>query len=190
MNFSERLNGFPVIETKRLILREIRPEEDAGAFFRLTSDPEVMRYLPWKGKETVAGSRKMLEELRDMFYNNRCINWAIALKDDSTMIGGIRYFFPLSGRSSIGEIGYELARVHWNRGFMTEAVRTLVAFGFERMDLHRIQITTHPENMASRKVALKAGFLDEGVLRQWEHNEVEQVWEDSRMFSRLRSEHS
>ena len=66
-----------------------------------------------------------------------------------------------------GEIGYWLATPFWGRGVMTDAARTVVAYGFETLGLHRIQATCLPHNIGSYRVMEKAGMVREGILRDY-----------------------
>lgn len=66
-----------------------------------------------------------------------------------------------------GEIGYWLGVPYWNHGYMTEAARAVVRYGFDVMDLHRVEAMILPRNIASIRVAEKAGFLFEGTLRDY-----------------------
>lgn len=68
---------------------------------------------------------------------------------------------------AIGEIGYWLGASARGRGAARSAVRLLVDWGFETMGLARLEITAHPDNEASQRVALACGFQREGVLRSW-----------------------
>jgi len=67
---------------------------------------------------------------------------------------------------------------------MTEVLSTIIPYGFNQMNLHRIEAMTATYNMASIKTLLKFGFVQEGVLR--EHYLVDGVMEDSLMFSLLK----
>ena len=69
MSFNDRLGGFPVLETEHLVLREVRPEEDAEPRFRIWSDPEVLRFMPHLPVQTVDVSARMLDELKRYFYD-------------------------------------------------------------------------------------------------------------------------
>lgn len=110
-------------------------------------------------------------------------SWAIVLED--TVIGGINLRINLENR--LGEIGYSIARDHWNRGFCTEATRTVIDAAFQTLpDLNRLKARADVRNVASQRVMAKAGMTKEGVLRQdrVERGEaIDEVW-----FGILRSE--
>ncbi|MGC4191462.1 MAG: GNAT family N-acetyltransferase [Thermomicrobiales bacterium] len=91
------------------------------------------------------------------------ITWAIVTPEDNRSIGAIG--IHLTPRHRRAEIGYWLATSFWGQGVMTDAARTVVAYGFETLGLHRIQATCLPHNVGSYRVMEKAGMTFEGILR-------------------------
>ncbi len=89
-------------------------------------------------------------------------------------------------RGHSGEIGYWTAPWARGRGVMTSAVRLLARWAFGEFDLRRIELVIAVENTGSNRVAEKAGFTREGVLRQYRENKG--VWRDHYMWSLLRGE--
>lgn len=83
-------------------------------------------------------------------------------------------------------IGYDLEVNFWNNGYLTEALKAVIEFGFKKLEINRIEAEVMHGNIASEKVLAKVGFRNEGVLRQW------MFWNDKHydmtMFSILRSE--
>ena len=71
----------------------------------------------------------------------------------------------LSAENKEGEIGYILNRRYWNQGYMTEAARKVVSFGFEQLGLHRIIATCDPANIGSYRVMEKIGMQREGLFK-------------------------
>lgn len=69
---------------------------------------------------------------------------------------------------------------------MPEAIRALIQFGFEKMNLNRIEATTHTENVRSQCVLHKLGFQKEGILREYYCRDG--IYNDQVLFSLLRSE--
>jgi [ribosomal protein S5]-alanine N-acetyltransferase len=67
------------------------------------------------------------------------------------------------------EVGYEIARRHWGRGFAPEAVAAILRYGFTVLGLHRIEAGVLPENDASVRVLQKLGFVEEGTRRDYLH---------------------
>jgi ribosomal-protein-alanine N-acetyltransferase len=107
--------------------------------------------------------------------------WALELTADGCFVGRCGYvahgWAPEHGRA---EVAFHLARAYWGQGLMPEAVRAVLAFGFERLRLHRIQATCDPANGRSARVLAKAGMRLEGELRDYvfvhEAYRVLQMW--------------
>ena len=189
MSLRERLGGFPMLETQRLRLREVRPAEDAPTHCLLWSDAEVLAFTPDPPGVSQEDSGVSLQRVARWFLGPReGIGWAITLKGDDRYIGGIGFYELFGHGLQIGEVSFALLREHWSKGLATEALREVVKFGFTNLQLQRIQLMTHPQHQAAMRVALKAGFQEEGILRQHVYNERTGGWEDQRMFSIVRGE--
>ncbi len=65
-----------------------------------------------------------------------------------------------------GEVGYALSKDFWNKGYITEAFREVIRFGFERMRLNRVEATCKIPNTASERVMVKCGLEYEGIMRK------------------------
>ena len=155
---------FPYIETPRLLLRELQ-KEDAEAIFRIFSDPEVMKYSDMDMFTRLEQAQFMIERQRHRFEQKEHFRWGIALKDSDIIIGTGGYV-AWNRMWHNAELGYDLAKPYWGQGIMTEAVRAMIQFGFEHMELHRIEAEVMPENTASVRLLHKLDFQEEGVLRE------------------------
>jgi ribosomal-protein-alanine N-acetyltransferase len=85
-----------------------------------------------------------------------------------------------------GDIGYALAREYWGHGYATEAVRAMIEFGFEHLNLNRIEARAVPANVASTRVMQKAGMKYEGILS--ESGFFKGAYQDVALYSILRSD--
>lgn len=92
----------------------------------------------------------------------------------------------VSKRHQCGEIGYLLDPAYWGHGFATEAARLLLEFGFTRLQLHRMEADTEPDNVASRRVLEKIGMRYEGCGRHT--SLIRGVWRDSARYAALAGE--
>lgn len=174
----------PVLETPRLILRPLRPE-DAEAVFAYASDPEVSRYMTWDQHRSLAESHAFIRTAIDRYSGGRGGDWGIVVRDEGRLIGTAG-FFDWDLRHARAEVGYVIARTHWNRGLTTEALKALLGFGFGPMALNRVQAMCVKENVASGRVMEKAGMHYEGTLRQY--MSIKGAWVDMRVYSMLRGE--
>jgi ribosomal-protein-alanine N-acetyltransferase len=153
----------PIIETDRLVLRKIRLE-DVDDVFEYTSDPEVARHTSWPLHDSRETSAGFVASLVEDYAKGELAPWGVELKAERKLLGTCGF---LSWRIPHGraEVGYAMNRAYWGRGLMTEAVRALVDYGFERMALHRIEALCDVDNVGSYRVMEKAGMAFEGVLR-------------------------
>jgi ribosomal-protein-alanine N-acetyltransferase len=155
---------FPALETPRLILRRLEPS-DAEAIFRNQSDPQVARYLGRDPDTTIDTTHHRLQQVFDGLRENTGIRWGITTRDDPTLMGTVG-FWKWNKPHFYAEIGYEIGPAYWNKGYMTEAIRAALRFGFDHMELHRVEANIDPENNGSRRVVEKVGFIQEALLRQ------------------------
>ncbi|HJA35797.1 MAG TPA: GNAT family N-acetyltransferase [Firmicutes bacterium] len=117
-----RLENTPELHTERLILRRFRPT-DGPALFRLLSDREVNRFLPWFPLETQAQADEWLQTFYLDFYRNEpwgC-RYALCQKEEDVPVG----YIHVAPNPSL-DLGYALAKEHWHKGFVTEGCRAVV----------------------------------------------------------------
>jgi ribosomal-protein-alanine N-acetyltransferase len=145
-----------ILETTRLILREIQ-KEDFDDLFRMNSDPQVMKYV---GDGSTRDHDQMLREL-DMLMSHYVRKpglgiWATILKENNTFVGasGLVYY----DNTPEIEIGYRMLKEHWNKGYATEAAFGLLNYGFTSLRLKKIVSSAHVDNTPSRKVMEKIGM--------------------------------
>ena len=159
--------ALPVLETPRFRLRPPRPE-DAADLLALAADPEVVRFTPLPRLRALAEAEALLARFLAARARGEVAPWALEHKADGRFVGRCGYvaraWAPPHARA---EVAYVLARPYWGQGLMPEALRAVLAFGFERVGLNRIEATCEPANGRSARVLEKAGFRCEGVLRDY-----------------------
>jgi len=158
---------------------------DAEAIFRYCSDPAVTRYVTFETHRSLADTRKFLRWSEKNRRQSGAPHWAITLRRSRELVG-LCGFLPLETKHRRGEFGYWLGRSHWGQGYATEAVEALLAFGFRKMKLNRMQARVAVGNSASARVLEKAGMKFEGVLREFEN--IKGKFPDLRMYSMLQRE--
>lgn len=178
------LRDLPTLETDRLILRKMTPN-DAGAVFAYASDPEMTRYVIWETHRSIEDSRAFLDLAVAKYESGGEPDWGIVYKGDHRFVGtcGIVSWEPYHARA---ELGYALSRDYWGRGLVAEAVGAMISFGFDRMNLNRIEARCIAENAASARVMEKAGMLYEGTLRRREF--IKGAYRDMKIYSILRGQ--
>ncbi|WP_017413897.1 GNAT family N-acetyltransferase [Clostridium tunisiense] len=158
---------FPQIETERLMLKEVSLANSMD-MFEIFSDEETLKYYDVEPVHKVAEVNKLIEVLQNRFKNKRGIRWGLYLKDSGKLIGTCGYH-DVNREALRAEIGYELSRDFWRKGYMKEALEVILDYGFNNMGLNRIQALVEPENEKSIGILKRVGFTKEGVLRDYEY---------------------
>lgn len=105
---------------------------------------------------------------------------------DNRLLGGITLSNIRRGAAQCGELGYWIGAPHAGRGYMAEALALVQQHAFGPLGLHRLEAATLPENLPSQRLLQKAGFVAEGVARQY--LKINGVWRDHRIYARLASD--
>ena len=160
---------FPNLETECLQLRRVI-KEDVNEIFALRSNPETMKYIPRPLVKTKEDALDHIIMIDDKIENNEGINWAITLKGNPKLIGIIGHY-RIKPENYRAEIGYMLNPEFHGKGIMPEAIKEVVNYGFQVMQLHSIEAIIDPENTASARVLEKSGFVKEAHLKENEYYE-------------------
>ncbi len=153
----------PVLETERLRLRPFSFDDEA-AVFALVSDPEIAHFVRFDAHRTPAETRAFLELVERYYRRGEPFAWGIVRREDERLIGSCG-FVSQAGEKKSAEIGYWLGKPYWGKGYAVEAARTLVHFGFEQMNLERVEAKCFVENRAGQRVIEKLGMKLEGTDR-------------------------
>lgn len=174
----------PVLETERLCLRKLTMR-DAADIYEYSRDPLVAKYVLWEAHRSVGESRTYLRYMLRKYRMNEPASWGIELKSTGKIIGTIGYMW-IQTDNAAAEVGYSLARAHWGKGIMTEALKAVIDYGFTSLHLNRIEAIHEPANPASGAVMRKCGMQYEGRLRQKLYNKGRFV--DVDMYAILKSD--
>lgn len=175
---------FPILETDRLLLREITLD-DSESIFKCFSNDEVTRFYGQDTLENIEQAEKIVEFFSRNFKENKGIRWGIERKGTKGIIGTVG-FNAWSPKHKRAEIGYEIHPEQWRSGYTLEALSKVVSYGFERMGLTRIGAVVFIENEASNKLLTKIGFQKEGVLRDYMHQNSKA--HDTNVYSILKND--
>lgn len=147
------LSQYATVETERMILRPFS-FVDSDDFFEISSNRENLPFIfPYQASQEESDFL-----LVHYFMKNPLGIWAIEDKSSGRMIGAIR-FEHLNVSDRTAEIGYFLHRDFWGRGIMTECLKTVTFLAFHSFYLKKLSIIVHKENLASQRVAKKAGYV-------------------------------
>lgn len=174
---------FPTLHTSRLDLVEIK-QEHLEDIFKLFSDNSVTKFYNVVTLNKEEEAQKYIDWFRSRFAEDAGIRWGISLKGHKNIIGTAGFNnWTLNHKANLG---YDLQSDFWNKGYVTEALEAVIDFGFQELDINRIEAEVMPGNTASERVLTKLGFTNEGILSQWMY------WNDKHydmtMFSLLRGE--
>ena len=159
------VNPQPALETKRLILRPLTPQ-DAPTVQQMAGRREIADTtisIPHPYSEQQA--RYWIAEAADLFAKGKAVVFGMQIKSEGKLVGavGLR---DIDAEHSLAEMGFWVAVEGWGQGYATEAARAVVAFGFEQLGLNRIYAHHMVRNPASGRVLAKLGMKQEGLLRQ------------------------
>ena len=176
---------FETLKTERLILKKITPEV-LKYLFENYSDAEIKKELGLTS-DTELTTEKAKSYGGYTTYDRTILSFLLVLKENNETIGRCGYHNWYKDHKK-AEIGYVLYQEENKRkGYMNEALGAIVAYGFNTMNLNRIEACTGPTNIASQNLIKKYGFTQEGYLRQ--HYIRNEEIQDSLIFSLLREEY-
>jgi [ribosomal protein S5]-alanine N-acetyltransferase len=155
---------FPILNTPRLVLRQITAG-DAANLLSMNSDPEVLKYDVDPPMKDIPEALAEIEKYTKSFTDKQSIGWGVCLKEEDRLIGDFVFFFYNQAYYK-ADLGYRLAQPYWRQGYATEALCAIIQFAFETLNLHRINVDTRMENLASVRLMKKVGFTHEGVRRE------------------------
>lgn len=145
----------PVLETHRLLLRPFAREDAPAVFAGWESDPEVARYMFWTAHQDPARSVAWVEEELEKQSADDWYRWAVCSKEDGTLLGTVLLYWEEEYRSF--EVSYNFGRVHWGKGYCTEAMEAALAFAGD-LGVGCVMGRRAAVNAASGRVLEKLGF--------------------------------
>ncbi|WP_269792017.1 GNAT family protein [Stenotrophomonas sp. Iso1] len=159
----------PELHSDRLRLRDVR-DDDASALFSIHSNPQVMRYWSYPAWTELAQAEQKVADIQRQRRELDILIWAIADADSDQLIG-TSALFALDLTQGRAEIGYSLHPDWQHRGLATEALRLILRYAFDALQLRRVEADADPRNEPSCRLLEKLGFVREGLLRErWNVN--------------------
>ena len=158
------MKAFPVLQTKRLWLRE-RLDSDIEAIVELAGDRAIYEgtcLVPHPYERHMAV--EFTQKCRQAFKEGTAIAWSIALDQTSPLIGVMA--LRLDKAHDSADLGYWVGKPYWGNGYCTEALLAVIEYGFNSLNLNRIEGRHFADNPASARVMEKAGMPLDGVLRE------------------------
>ena len=147
---------------ERVVLRALEPE-DADALWRWHNDPVVMRWMHDPYPSSLAQVRKELAERAPDGH----ASLTLMVEDGAGRTIGIVALHGAEPESGAAKLDIYLGEKNsWGQGFATDVMRTVCRYGFDKMRLHRIELSVADGNDAARRVYDKVGFVVEGRRRE------------------------
>lgn len=146
----------PILETERLLLRPFEFEDVEAVFECWESDPEVAKYMFWTSHNDIEKTKEWIRfELRQIPKDD-WYRFALVIKDTDELIGtGLIYY---EEEVESWEIGYNLGKKYWGKGFTTEAMKEIISFAKAKLGIKEIVGRYAKENPSSGRVMEKLGF--------------------------------
>ena len=177
--------GTQRLETERLILRRFVIEDTAAMYKNWASDDDVTKYLIWQTHSSPEITDSILEEWVSSYADEKFYQWAIVLKEIGEPIGSISVVH-MNEDVSMVHVGYCIGKAWWNKGITSEALKAVMNFLFDTVEVNRVESRHDPRNINSGKVMKKCGMKYEGTLRSSDRNN--QGICDASYYGILRSE--
>ncbi|WP_458123897.1 GNAT family N-acetyltransferase [Paenibacillus sp. Z3-2] len=169
------------LHTERLQLRKMKVS-DSASLFKIWSDPDVTKFMNVSCFTDENQATAMINLLEELSQENKAIRFSIIVQESNEIIGSCGYN-SLDFENLKAEIGYDIARSHWGKGYATEAIFSLLTHAFSTLKLNRIEAKVDPENVNSIKLLQKLNFTFEGTLRAYER--AGETFNDLSMYSKL-----
>jgi ribosomal-protein-alanine N-acetyltransferase len=158
------------IETERLRIRPVVPEEDAEPLYELYGDEDAMRFVLRPASQNVQEVRDRLEGIVDWTRSGWGL-WALEERGGGRFVG-LAGLFLLAGEGPEIELAYHIVPSRWGRGYATEAGAALLQAAWRETDLDYIVAIAIEENRGSTRVMEKLGMAHEGPAQYWDREFV------------------
>ncbi|MEA2984766.1 MAG: [ribosomal protein S5]-alanine N-acetyltransferase [Alphaproteobacteria bacterium] len=156
------------------------------AALRETSRAFLVPWEPtWPADDLSRASfRRRLKRYAEDQRNDLAYPYFIFRNEDQKLVGGLTVTNIRRGVAQAGSLGYWMGAAYARQGYMTAAVRALVAFSFSTLKLHRVEAACIPENTASVRLLEKTGFVREGYAR--EYLCINGSWHDHLLYAQVK----
>lgn len=172
------------IKSPRLFLRKMN-FLDKAQLFEIWSDPEVTKYMNIDRFTSMKQVEEMIQLFETLSQNNEAIRYSI-IEADSEEIIGTCGFNAIDYDNVKAEIGYDLRRKYWGKGYAAEAITSLIHYAFNDLNINRVEAKIEPENRNSIKLIERLGFIYEGTLREAEKSKGQFI--NLKLYSKLASD--
>jgi [ribosomal protein S5]-alanine N-acetyltransferase len=172
------------LETPRLVLRPLTWGDAPAIFSSYSQDPLVTKFLVWRPHTQIDDTYAYIAQCVAQPRANGCV-YGVMSKTDGAILGAFDLRHP---EPHMLYFGYVLARHCWGRGLMTEILTEAADWSMRQPEIWRMSGVCDVENIASARVMLKSGFVQEGILRRYiVHPNISTEPRDCLLFARVRA---
>lgn len=166
--------SFPLLNTARLTLRQLKIEDDKE-IFEIRSNEIIRQYIDRPLAKSIESAQQHIRKINRGNSDKEWIYWGIINKNNGKVIGTICLMdFIKTGSSA--EIGFELAENAQGKGFMQEALKEVIKYGFEKLKFELIEAYAHSKNSKSIKLLKLNGFIQKSIIQE-RHSSTKDVYE-------------
>lgn len=158
--------GTQTIETQRLVLRKFQYSDCSDALKNWAGDEKIQSSYGEPVYSTESDVISLLEKYISSYSDDNYFRWAIIEKESCECIGQIA-FFLVDCKNNFAEIEYCIGSKYQRIGYATEATKAIIEYGLKKAEFHKIQICHRSNNLPSKRVIEKCGFIFEGALRDY-----------------------
>lgn len=178
---------FPSLKTKikgEHIFLALPEMQDAQAILHYTRSTALMKFMAWRRPKNLLEVKKNIRNRWQKAQQKITFETCVYFYDNTFVgsVGIVRFDYT----SETAELGYWIGEKFWKKGIGTEAISVLIDYAFNTLKAHRLVIKCNPLNMPSRKLAEKAGFTLDGILRS--HAKINGQYTDKCFYSLLKNE--
>lgn len=179
------LPSVPQLSDSLIVLRPLRDSDAEAVFDACHDDPDILRWTMRPNPFTRESATEWIRKRHDRYQHGEQLTFAIGQSESDLLLGAI-WLGRFHWEARRAEFGYWVTAGERGKGVATRAITLVSGWAFSEMNLLRVQILAPVENPSSQRVAEKAGFVKEGLLRSYRRIAGEPT--DLVMYSRLRSE--
>ncbi|KAF2082727.1 GNAT family N-acetyltransferase [Flavobacterium sharifuzzamanii] len=147
---------FPKLITERLILRNIE-NTDVVLIHKLHSDAIVNAFVGRDNSSSLKKAEEYIIKMQNLIARNECIYWVITEKGNNNLIGSV-CLWNFDIENEIVEIGYEMLSEFQGKGIMTEAIKKVIEYAFEKIKAKMITAFPSSDNINSVSILKKMNF--------------------------------
>lgn len=165
MDKTKLFSEFPLIKTSEITLRKIE-KDDLEELYSIYSNESLFKYRPGSAKKNKATVENMITHFERDFGKKKTIFLGICSNEDLDKIIGVGEIFDFDDKVNMVTVGYTLNEKCWGNGFATKAVEAMKDYLINVIGVNRVQAFVMTENIKSKNVLERSGFIKEGTIRQ------------------------